>query len=822
MQQSSPLRRKPSSLATDPTLVSKIDGLHAEVQAVYAELRDKDFDHLLNTPLPNFVQPWFFGLFVPPPVWDPVTRNNVRITLVGCLRYALALGGLLIVLCGGLGILFMGLVLMLIPLLPLIALLGPPVLFIGGVVYLYTRRASKPTAALASSHFSSELATAHAMRDASDVLSRVDCTAGDGAERRQSFTSSSSSLSSWQDANWRGRLGERLSEQLKARLPSVIGGAAVRQPASFNEHVREATSLAVYGCGILASAHVGGLRALEQRGLDYARLTTLAGVSAGSVVVALLAVGYTSTTLLEQVMAMPFHLLPQPELGALLRGAGNLLITLLSKVRRAGQARRALRETFEGNGPGVNSGRVLEELIATALENAPGADAARARGIVMRDITLGEVLDVFGKRLVIIVTELDTGRERRLSPDVIHGRTDRHLPVRVAVRMSMGVPGLFEPFSYQNHVYVDGGMTNDFPMNALPDDGHRIGLMVRPARWMKAHLGAFDTKIGRWLAREGKKSGGDDDGGGGGPGLQEMPLAKRMPSSTQPRELREWARAWLQRSDEAAMADASSRSSIYPVRDCLQLMETCMQTMSTQIPRPLSNQKSLHPPALWSLSDLLPVRSPLPYLLTANGIGAPRTVDANLILQIREAARAGGGAGGSRDGHAWAGGGDDDAGIASPKRAPEASMTELPVLTPAPAGTPAGTSAGREVASKGGQPEVEVGSSSREAESADEPTPGTAHVDSDGGDSEAEREAGDDAKRRSVFNLAPQILTLSGGSYSPFDFALRKEDHRTLYLAGQLSVHLAAAEKEGGGMSEEDKVRALRYLMRMGEEGQGE
>ena len=53
---------------------------------------------------------------------------------------------------------------------------------------------------------------------------------------------------------------------------------------------------------------------------------------------------------------------------------------------------------------------------------------------------------------------------------------------RVAVRMSMGVPGLVEPYRYQRHVYCDGGMCNDFPMNALPDDGHRLGLMVPPAR----------------------------------------------------------------------------------------------------------------------------------------------------------------------------------------------------------------------------------------------------------------------------------------------------------------------------------------------------
>ena len=44
---------------------------------------------------------------------------------------------------------------------------------------------------------------------------------------------------------------------------------------------------------------------------------------------------------------------------------------------------------------------------------------------------------------MILACELDSGKERRFTPE-----TDPELPVRVAVRMSMGVPGLMEPFSY--------------------------------------------------------------------------------------------------------------------------------------------------------------------------------------------------------------------------------------------------------------------------------------------------------------------------------------------------------------------------------------
>ena len=79
--------------------------------------------------------------------------------------------------------------------------------------------------------------------------------------------------------------------QLNASRPPCANVAGSGQhAATFNAHAAGATGLAVYGCGILAAAHVGGLKALERHGLDYSKIETLAGVSAGSVVVAMLAV----------------------------------------------------------------------------------------------------------------------------------------------------------------------------------------------------------------------------------------------------------------------------------------------------------------------------------------------------------------------------------------------------------------------------------------------------------------------------------------------------------------------------------------------------
>ena len=175
------------------------------------------------------------------------------------------------------------------------------------------------------------------------------------------------------------------------------------------------------------------------------------------------------------------------ELGALLRMLGNNSYSVLKSLFGGSRAARRLAGLAGGTGPGLNSGYILETMIGEALRAKCG-DA---------DITLGEVQQRFGKRVVIVATELDTGRERQLTPE-----DDGALPLRVAVRMSMGVPGVMEPLRYDGHVYCDGGMTNDFPLGALPNDGGRLGLLVRPRDWYAYKLGPLDHLVGASALKE--------------------------------------------------------------------------------------------------------------------------------------------------------------------------------------------------------------------------------------------------------------------------------------------------------------------------------
>ncbi|KAK4536467.1 hypothetical protein CDCA_CDCA08G2492 [Cyanidium caldarium] len=214
-----------------------------------------------------------------------------------------------------------------------------------------------------------------------------------------------------------------------------------REFAHYNDLCREPMAaalnpiraMAFSGGGVLGTAYVGALLVLEEHGLDYGRIRRFAGASAGAIMAATLAVGFRAAECMEQLQKLDFEDLIAPDLAALTHGRG------------------------------VSSGRRLERWMGQVLKTHTG-DA---------DITLGDVLQRYGKELIIVATELDTGRERKFNP-----HTDPQLPVKTAVRMSAGIPVVFDVYSYQGHQYADGGLVNNWPVDCLPRDGTGMGIVA--------------------------------------------------------------------------------------------------------------------------------------------------------------------------------------------------------------------------------------------------------------------------------------------------------------------------------------------------------
>ena len=195
---------------------------------------------------------------------------------------------------------------------------------------------------------------------------------------------------------------------------------------------REAHSidLVLEGGGVKGIGLVGALAVLEREGY---RVNQIAGTSAGSVVAALHAAGYTAAELRAMAMSIDF---------ATFQDAG-----WARSVPVIGAPLGILQRQ------GFHSGRSLYRWLA---------DLLAAKGVrTFADLP----------QLQVIVSDL-TRKEMLVLPRDAHllGLDPARLDVALAVRASISVPFVFEPLRVKEggtgreHVLVDGGMLSNFPV----------------------------------------------------------------------------------------------------------------------------------------------------------------------------------------------------------------------------------------------------------------------------------------------------------------------------------------------------------------------
>lgn len=185
------------------------------------------------------------------------------------------------------------------------------------------------------------------------------------------------------------------------------------------------------GGGVKGIAFVGAIQETEARGYQFQRL---AGTSAGSMVAALLAAGYTGRELeaiLSEVNFLSF---------LKLRGLGRLPVL----------------------GKGINLLRYAGIYEITDLY------------LWMNDLLKQKGVRYFGDlqkdKLKIVVTDLTNGRMMIIPDDLSRYRIDpHHFPVALAVSMSCAIPFFFRPVLLKRDervkVYtVDGGLLSNFPV----------------------------------------------------------------------------------------------------------------------------------------------------------------------------------------------------------------------------------------------------------------------------------------------------------------------------------------------------------------------
>ncbi len=196
------------------------------------------------------------------------------------------------------------------------------------------------------------------------------------------------------------------------------------------------------GGGVKGIALVGAFSVLEQRGYEP---QNMAGASAGAIVAALIAAGYTATELRKIIGELDYDHFKDE--------------SWEDRIPLAGRSLSVLKDlgVYEGEAFLVWMRELLE-----AKEVRTFRDLVRREDPELRYRYKAQVIasDVTERRLLVLPR--DAHKLGISDPD--------DLGVALAVRMSMSIPIFFEPVKFANpqtgreHLIVDGGMLSNFPV----------------------------------------------------------------------------------------------------------------------------------------------------------------------------------------------------------------------------------------------------------------------------------------------------------------------------------------------------------------------
>jgi len=213
--------------------------------------------------------------------------------------------------------------------------------------------------------------------------------------------------------------------------------------------------LVLSGGGVLGIGHAGAVSVLAEDGYRFERV---AGTSAGSIVGSLVAAGMPATQMRELIGSLEYRRF-------LDKGA-------LDRVPLLGPPLSVVLEN------GYAEGQYFVEWLGRELERL----GVRTFGDLRRDDPGADPRPEHRWRLVVMAADVTQGRLLRLPWDYeSYGLDPDAQPVVEAVRASISVPYLFEPYRLRHaegeSLLVDGGLISNYPLDAFDrTDG-------RASRW---------------------------------------------------------------------------------------------------------------------------------------------------------------------------------------------------------------------------------------------------------------------------------------------------------------------------------------------------
>ena len=184
--------------------------------------------------------------------------------------------------------------------------------------------------------------------------------------------------------------------------------------------------LALSGGGVRGAAHIGAIKALQENGIE---IQGVSGTSAGSIVAALYALGYTTDEMINF-----FRYFAKSVMGISPKFLFN-----------------SMREEKSIKLRGLASSLSIEQAVQ---------DAANVKGIKkIKDLKIP---------IIIPATDLISDKEIVFTNQKLKGDYYiQNIEIGKAVRASSTFPGMYTPFEYKEYQFVDGGIFDNLPVAEL-------------------------------------------------------------------------------------------------------------------------------------------------------------------------------------------------------------------------------------------------------------------------------------------------------------------------------------------------------------------
>ena len=173
---------------------------------------------------------------------------------------------------------------------------------------------------------------------------------------------------------------------------------------------------------------LGSLQYASDNNLLY-KVQTYVGTSAGAICCYLLAIGYTPT---------------------------EIMVYLCTKQILENMKDINIVSMINGGG-GTSFSYINEQLEMMTIEK------------IGRLITIKELYTLFNKKFICTTYNITLGK-----PEILSDETYPDMPCLIALRMSCNIPFVFEKFQYLGSNYIDGGISNNFPVDIADNYGNKI------------------------------------------------------------------------------------------------------------------------------------------------------------------------------------------------------------------------------------------------------------------------------------------------------------------------------------------------------------